>query len=176
MREPSSGSQDRKPNEGYFVRLSTISWNNFQLEAIMKRPFPRLPLPVRAGIALAVLAVATMTGIAFSQGLSPSDAKGASTKALGSIDLSTEIEGLSGRQLRARLVTIEPGGHVAVHSHKDRPTMEYVVQGNVVEIRNGVEIQHGPGEMVIATREVSHWWENRGTMPVVLLPVDVFKP
>ena len=89
----------------------------------------------RATLASAVLAVATMTGLAFSQGLGPSDAKGASTKALARFDLSTEIEGLSGRQLRARLVTIEPGGHVAAHSHKDRPTMEYVVQGNVVEIR-----------------------------------------
>lgn len=129
---------------------------------------------VKVGAALGV--AAAMTGIAFSQGLGPADGKGASTKALGSIDLSTEIEGLSGRQLRARLVTIEPGGHTSAHSHKDRPTMEYVVQGNVIEIRNGVEVPHGPGEMVSATREVSHWWENRGTTPVVLLPVDVFKP
>jgi quercetin dioxygenase-like cupin family protein len=130
----------------------------------------------RAAIGSAIFGIATMTGIAFSQGLGPSDSKGTSTKALGSIDLSTEIEGVSGRHLRARLVTIEPGGHVAAHSHKDRPATEYVVQGNVVEVRNGVEIQHGPGEMVTATREVSHWWENRGTTPVVLLPVDVFKP
>ncbi len=127
-------------------------------------------------MASAILAIATTTGIAHSQGLGPSEGKGSSTKALGNIDLSTEIEGLSGRQLRARLVTIEPGGHTAFHSHKDRPTIEYVVQGNVVEIRNGVEIQHGPGEMVPATHDVSHWWENRGTTPVVLLPVDVFKP
>jgi len=110
------------------------------------------------------------------QVIGPTDSKGGNTKALGAIDLATEIEGMSGRQLRARLVTIEPGGHLAAHSHKDRPTMEFVVQGNVVEIRNGIEVQHGPGEMVMATREVSHWWENRGTMPVVLLPVDIFKP
>ena|SRR5438552_16519844 len=123
----------------------------------MKRTFPilRHVRSKQAATASAVLVVATMTGIAFSQGLGPSEGKGANTKALGSIDLSTEIEGLSGRQLRARLVTIEPGGHVAAHSHKDRPTMEYVVQGNVVEIRNGVEVQHGPGEMVMATRDVS---------------------
>ena len=130
-------------------------------------------VPVTAALFAALMA---MTGIAFSGGLGPTDAKGASTKALGSIDLSTEIDGLSGRQLRARLVAIEPGGHVAAHSHKDRPTMEYVLQGNVIEIRNGVEIPHGPGEMVMATREVSHWWENRGTTTVLLLPVDIFKP
>jgi len=43
--------------------------------------------------------------------------------------------------------------------------MEFVVQGNVVEIRNGIEVQHGPGEMVMATREVSHCWENRRNAP-----------
>jgi uncharacterized cupin superfamily protein len=67
-------------------------------------------------------------------------------------------------------------GHIAAHSHKDRPTLEYVLQGEVVEIRNGVEIPHKAGEMVAARQDVSHWWENRGTVPVVLLPVDVFKP
>ena len=35
---------------------------------------------------------------------------------------------------------------------------------------------HCPGEMKMATNEISHWWENRGTVPVVLMPVDVFKP
>jgi len=54
--------------------------------------------------------------------------------------------------------------------------MEYVVQGHPVEIRNGIEIPHEPGDMVIAAHDVSHWWENRGTTSVVLLPVDVFKP
>lgn len=106
----------------------------------------------------------------------PTDSQGSTSKSLGSIDLSTQIDGLTGRQLRARLVTIAPGGHLAAHSHKDRPTMEYVVQGNVIEIRNGVEIPHVAGDMVSATSEVSHWWENRGTETVVLLPVDVYKP
>lgn len=133
----------------------------------------RYVAPRNAGLAVIILA---LSGIVYSQVTPSSDAKGVTTKALGNIDLSTEIEGLSGRQLRARLVTIEPGGRVAAHSHKDRPTMEYVVQGNVIEIRNGVEIPHGPGDMVAATRDVTHWWENRSTTPVVLLPVDVFKP
>ena len=37
--------------------------------------------------------------------------------------------------------------------------MEYVVHGTVIKIRSGVEIQHGPGDMVIATKDVSHWRE-----------------
>jgi quercetin dioxygenase-like cupin family protein len=131
---------------------------------------------VVASSRILLLALAGAMSTAYSQSPGPTESKGSSTKALGSIDLSAEIEGLSGRQLRGRLVTVEPGGHLAAHSHKDRPTLEYVVQGNVVEIRNGVEIPHGPGELVIATREVTHWWENRGTVPVVLLPIDIYRP
>ena len=130
----------------------------------------------RIAIAVAVMVAVTLAAVSRSQGAGPSEARGVTTKPLGTIDLSSEIEGMSGRQLRARLVTIEPGGHVSVHSHKDRPTMEYVVQGQPVEIRNGIEIPHQPGDMVIATHDVSHWWENRGTTAVVLLPVDIFKP
>jgi len=46
----------------------------------------------------------------------------------------------------------------------------------VVEIRNGVEVPHAAGEMVAAGNGVSHYWENRGSVPVVLMPIDVFKP
>jgi quercetin dioxygenase-like cupin family protein len=130
----------------------------------------------RLAQAMLISGAAILTGLAFSQNAGPTDSKGLTAKALGHIDLSTEIEGLAGRQLRGRLITIEPGGRAGWHSHKDRPTLEYVLQGNIVEIRNGVEVPHAAGDMVLATHEVSHWWENRGTVPVVLLPVDIFKP
>ena len=129
----------------------------------------------RVGRMLALAAVAVW-GAVHAQSIGPTDAKGSTTKALGSIDLAAEIDGLSGWQLRARSVTIQPGGHVAVHSHKGRPTMEYVAQGNVVEIRNGLEIRHQAGDMVMAAHDVTHWWENRGSVPVILVPVDLYKP
>lgn len=106
----------------------------------------------------------------------PSDNKGTASKPLGIIDLKSEIDGIGDRQLRSRYITIEPGGHSAAHSHAGRPTLEYVAQGHVIEIRNGVETPHGPGEMVVATHDISHWWENRGSETVVLVPVDIFKP
>ncbi len=105
----------------------------------------------------------------------PTEAKGSATQALGSIDLGPEVN-LAGHQLRARAVTIEPGGHLAAHTHRGRPTMEYVAQGTVIEVRNGVAIEHKAGTMVPATNGVTHWWENHGTVPVVLVPVDVVKP
>ena len=113
---------------------------------------------------------------AFAQVTGPTENKGVTSKALGSIDLKGELDGMDGRQLRARAVTIEPGGNTSAHSHLGRPTLEYILQGNVIEIRNGVEIPHGPGEMVVSNRDLTHWWENRGTVPVILLPVDLFKP
>lgn len=129
------------------------------------------------GISLALVAiVAVLSGAAYSQLVAPTESKGSSVKALGNIDIASEIQDLSGRQLRARLVTLEPGGRLAVHSHNGRPTLEYVIEGNVVEIRNGVEIQHTVGDMIVGTKDVTHWWENRSGGRVILLPVDVFKP
>jgi quercetin dioxygenase-like cupin family protein len=132
---------------------------------------------VVAGARAAILAaIAFGAGYVFSQATGPQDTKGSTTKALGQIDLAQELDSLAGRQLRARAVTVEAGGHVAAHGHQGRPTLEYVLQGDIIEIRNGVEIPHHAGDLVVATHDVSHWWENRSTAPAVLLPVDVFKP
>ena len=105
----------------------------------------------------------------------PTEARGGSTKSLGSIDLGPEVH-LAGYQLRARAVTIEPGGYLAAHTHQGRPTMEYVAQGTVIEVRNGIATEHKAGTMVPATNGVTHWWENHGAVPVVLVPVDVVRP
>lgn len=105
----------------------------------------------------------------------PTQNQGVSATLLSAIDLAGEV-GLAGYQLRARAATIQPGGHVAAHTHQGRPTQEYVAQGTVIEIRNGKAIQHGPGTMVQGVNGVHHWWENHGTMPVVLIPVDIAKP
>lgn len=105
----------------------------------------------------------------------PTEAKGGTSQPLGAIDLAPEVN-LPAHQLRARSVTIQPGGYLAVHTHQGRPTMEYVAQGTVIEIRNGQQIEHKAGTMVQAINGVTHWWENHGTVPVVLVPVDVFKP
>jgi quercetin dioxygenase-like cupin family protein len=105
----------------------------------------------------------------------PTQAVGSTTQALGTIDIGPEVN-LPGYQLRARAVTIAPGGHLAVHTHQGRPTQEYVAQGTVIEVRNGQRIEHKAGTMVQASNGVTHWWENHGTEMVVLVPVDVFKP
>lgn len=128
-----------------------------------------------AGSALAVVLGAS-TGSASDQQPAPTENKGVVGKPLGAVDLGPEIEGMAGRQLRIRSVTIEPGGVIASHNHKDRPCVEYILEGRVIEYRNGVARELVQGDFVMATKETTHWWANKGDAPVVLLPVDVFKP
>ena len=45
--------------------------------------------------------------------------KGVTVKLLSALDLGPEIEGMAGRQLRMRMVTIEPGGVFGpIHDHR----------------------------------------------------------
>jgi quercetin dioxygenase-like cupin family protein len=104
------------------------------------------------------------------------ETKGVTTASLAALPLAPHFAAMDGKQLRMRLVTMAPGGAVAVHSHKDRPTLEYIMQGTVIEYRNGVAFEHRAGEVVLGSVDVSHGWENKGSEPVVLLPVDIVSP
>src|SRR5687767_13393728 len=89
----------------------------------------------------------------------PTQNQGVSVTLLSTVDLAGEL-GLAGYQLRARAVTIQPGGHIAAHGHDGRATQEYVAQGTVVEVRNGQPVVHRAGTMVQGVKAVHHWWEN----------------
>lgn len=131
----------------------------------------------RKGVQYVMLALTVLASVVSSaQPAGPTETRNSISKALASMDLAGEIPDGAGRLLRARAVTIEPGGHTAAHTHVNRPTLEYVQQGQVIEVRNGVEVPHAAGEMVPAGNGVSHYWVNRGQVPVVLIPIDVFKP
>jgi quercetin dioxygenase-like cupin family protein len=95
---------------------------------------------------------------------------------LASIDLGKEIQGFQGRQLRTRMLEIQPGGVVPWHSHEDRPALIYVVEGTVTEYASNcaVPIVHKAGEVSVETKEVSHWWKNTGKTVAKLLSSDVF--
>ena len=58
------------------------------------------------------------------------ETKGVTVELLAALDLGPEIEDMTGRQLRMRMVTIEPGGVFGpVHDHIDRPGIVYILQG-----------------------------------------------
>jgi quercetin dioxygenase-like cupin family protein len=119
-----------------------------------------------------VLAIG-VAGVALAQ--APAN-KGVVIVPVGVVELGPEIDGMAGRQLRARRVTVEPGGTIAHHSHKDRPSAEVLIEGRLIEYRNGVAVEHGPGDWIFSDKTTNHSWENKGSVPAVLLPVDVFKP
>jgi quercetin dioxygenase-like cupin family protein len=99
---------------------------------------------------------------------------GVAVQILATVDLADEIEGMAGRQLRMRMVTIEPGGVFGpIHDHVDRPGTVYVLQGTITDHRDGVATEYGPGLGWPEDRNTFHWLENRGTVPAVEISVDI---
>jgi len=129
------------------------------------------------GIAGWLLGAALSAGswVVSGQHAGPAETKGVLPKQIAAVDLGPEIEGLTGRLLRARVVTVVPGGILGVHNHRDRPGTVYVVQGRITEHRSNVTNEYGPGDSWSEDKETTHWLENRGTAPVVLVAVDIFK-
>jgi quercetin dioxygenase-like cupin family protein len=101
---------------------------------------------------------------------------GVKTELLATVDLGAEIEGMTGRQLRMRIVTMEPGGVFGpVHDHVDRPGIVYILQGTITDHRDGVATDYGPGLGWPEDRNTVHWLENRGTVPAVEISVDIVR-
>lgn len=101
---------------------------------------------------------------------------GVTVELLGTVDLGPEIEGMGGRQLRMRMVTIEPGGVFGpLHDHKDRPGIVYILQGTITDHRDGVDTEYGPGVGWPEDRNTLHWLENRGTIAAVEISVDIVR-
>src|SRR5690349_20916405 len=59
----------------------------------------------------------------------PKDNKGFTVPKSQIVELGSEIDGMTGRQLRMRVLKIEPGGHIGIHTHKNRPAVVYFLQG-----------------------------------------------
>jgi quercetin dioxygenase-like cupin family protein len=101
---------------------------------------------------------------------------GVTVTLLAALDLGAEIEGLAGRRLRMRMVTIEPGGVLGpIHDHRDRPGTVYILQGTITDHRDGLATEYGPGVGWPEDRNTMHWLENRGTIPAVEISVDIVR-
>jgi quercetin dioxygenase-like cupin family protein len=105
------------------------------------------------------------------------ETKGVTVEPLAVVDLGPEIEGMAGRQIRMRRVTIEPGGVFGpIHDHIGRPGLVYILQGTITDHRNGVTKEYGPGVGWPEDKDTTHWLENRGTTPAVEISVDIVRP
>lgn len=97
-------------------------------------------------------------------------------ESLVTVELGPEIDGMDGRRLRMRKVTIEPGGVFGpIHDHKDRPGVVYILQGTITDHRNGIATEYGPGVGWPEDRLTLHWLENRGAIPAVEISIDIFR-
>lgn len=93
------------------------------------------------------------------------------------LDLAPWAADMNGRQLRIRRFDIEPGGILGIHSHDDRPDVSYLVQGVLTEYRaGGFRESRASATLHAAGKGVTHWVENSGSVPAVLIVADVFKP
>jgi uncharacterized cupin superfamily protein len=84
--------------------------------------------------------------------------------------------GLGDFSLRMRQLTVLPGGIVPTHWHNDRPSIVYVISGEIVEHSNwcAVPVIHRAGEWTPEFGDFhGHWWENTTAEPVVLISTDV---
>jgi quercetin dioxygenase-like cupin family protein len=106
----------------------------------------------------------------------PAETRGvASVRVLGSIDLGSEFAALAGREFRLREIVIEPGGVIAVHRHDRRPGFAYILEGEIVEVRNDHRepLLRGPGDVAVERTDIIHWWANRSDAPVRALVIDI---
>jgi len=123
------------------------------------------------------LVMAFGLGGAVAQQAPPKDNKGLATEKTVTLDLGSEIEGLPGRLLRLRVLKLEPGGVIGQHSHKDRPAVALLLEGTLTEHRDGGGTSdHRKGETISAGKYTTHWEENKGTTPVVLVVGDIARP
>ncbi|WP_170388083.1 cupin domain-containing protein [Ruegeria atlantica] len=94
---------------------------------------------------------------------------------LGEVDL-TGWRDMGNFKLRTRRLIIDVNGVVPTHNHGDRPSIVYILQGEIYEHNaycaepilhktGDVAVESGPGHI--------HWWENTSDEPVVVLSSDV---
>ena len=107
----------------------------------------------------------------------PKDNKGLTSSKATVVELGPEYSAMAGRQLRLRVLTIQPGGYIGLHSHKDRPSVVYFLQGTDTVIRDdGTSQTFHPGDTTGEPGTTVHWHRNDGNDPVILVTADIFNP
>ncbi|HEX6011029.1 MAG TPA: hypothetical protein VFY87_04325 [Geminicoccaceae bacterium] len=142
----------------------------------------RYPAPALVAAALAFGASAAQAGecppehkLAQPRELTAPPDVGTMRQVLTSVDMSgwRKVDGLA---LRMRRLVVAKDGFVPLHYHNDRPSIVYVVSGEIVEHATfcGVPILHKAGEWTPEFGDfMGHRWENRSGAEVVLISTDV---
>src|SRR5689334_9468204 len=106
----------------------------------------------------------------------PKDNKGIMTLQSVVIDLGAEIPSMAGWQLRLRTLKIEPGGHIGLHDHKDRPAVVVFQQGtDTVTNGDGTSKTFKTGDTTAEGVKTVHWHKNTGSDDVLFVTADLVK-
>ena len=117
---------------------------------------------VMAVLAVGILAVFS-AGFAAGQRSAPHDDYLIEQTLLTTIDLTKAVGRLGDRELRMSRVTVAPNGHIGLHSHKDDPTVVYVIDGILTNYHDdGTMEELHAGQAFAEFGRKSHWVENKG--------------
>ncbi|MGH1538978.1 MAG: cupin domain-containing protein [Arenicella sp.] len=105
----------------------------------------------------------------------PEKSHGLSPEVAHQNSLEAQIPSMKGYDIRGRKITLLPGAATAEHSHAERPGIVYVMQGSVVEYRNGEKRKFTMGDTWIETADTVHWVKNPMKEPAVIFMVDLPK-
>lgn len=121
--------------------------------------------------------MALEAGVVVGQNTPPEKMHGMNISAPTALDLSPELDGIEGRQLRVRVTTFEAGGAAPLHSHRGRPGIVHVLKGTLtehVEVKDAFD--HHAGDTFVEDKNIVHWAENRTNQTTIVLASDVYKP
>jgi quercetin dioxygenase-like cupin family protein len=134
---------------------------------------------MKSRIAHALLAALVGLGLAIIPARAeeaPKDNKGYTTLKTVVIDLGAEIPSMAGWQLRLRTLKIEPGGHIGLHDHKDRPAVVVFQQGtDTVTNGDGSSKTLKAGDTTAEGVKTVHWHKNVGNDAVVIFTADLIR-
>jgi len=106
----------------------------------------------------------------------PKDNKGYTTPKTVTIELGAEIPSMAGWELRLRELKIESGGHIGIHSHKDRPSVVLFTEGtDKVTNEDGSAKTFKAGDTTAEGVKTVHWHENVGNDAVIIFTADLVK-
>ncbi|MBO6948411.1 MAG: cupin domain-containing protein [Rhodospirillales bacterium] len=130
---------------------------------------------VKAVAAMIAAVMLLMTGPSLHADDAPTTSKGVSGKVTGTIPLQGMFDSSDGLQMRAREVTIAPGGRIALHHHDNRPELIYLIEGEVTDhiVSEDRKATGTAGMTMTAPAGVTHWVENSGDVPVRAIVVDI---
>ena len=99
--------------------------------------------------------------------------KGVSASPLTAFEFERDTPGFVGQALRMRRIEIEPGGSIGEHSHRGRPAVLYVIQGEIVERRGEAQRTYAAGGSYAIGGDAAHAIENAGSTPAVYIEVAI---